>query len=138
MEDISGFRCSICGKEIKGLGNDPRPIKENKNDSCCDACYSNFVWPARQLIKYLETVAKANEVVLRFDGFYLGIKRRFGCWEYWVTADNEDFSRVGVYDDDNAPMTKVIKDLMEKHDIPFSGFEPLVPDPYEMLDYMYE
>ena len=34
------YKCSICGKKIIGLGNDPRPIRDNKNDLCCDECDS--------------------------------------------------------------------------------------------------
>lgn len=40
MANTDTFRCSICGKGIKGLGNDPRPIRDNKNDLCCDECDS--------------------------------------------------------------------------------------------------
>ena len=77
---------------------------------------------------YLKKIACVKEVVIRFDGFYIGIKRRFGCWEYWVADDNEDNIEQGVFEDDDAPMTKVIKDLMEKHHISPNGFEILEPD----------
>ena len=77
---------------------------------------------------YLEKIACVKEVVIRFDGFYLGIHRRFGAREYWVADDNEENIEQGVFEDDDAPMTKVVKDLMEKHHISPNGLEILEPD----------
>ena len=37
--------CCICGKEIKGWGNNPYPVKEN--GECCDECNTKYVIPAR-------------------------------------------------------------------------------------------
>ena len=37
--------CCICGKKIKGYGNNPAPIKEK--GSCCDECNLNTVIPVR-------------------------------------------------------------------------------------------
>lgn len=37
--------CCICGKEIKGLGNNPRPVKDSGR--CCDFCNENMVIPKR-------------------------------------------------------------------------------------------
>ena len=124
------YKCSICGKPIKGLGNDPRPIKDNKDDLCCDECDVQYVQPARRLFSYLNSFARGHDVVLRFDGYYIGVKRRFDCWEYWVAADDMENIEQGVYDDSYAPLTQVIKELMDKHHIPLSGFEMLEPDPY--------
>lgn len=38
-------KCCICGKEIKGYGNNPWPVK--KDGLCCDECNSEAVIPAR-------------------------------------------------------------------------------------------
>ena len=38
--------CCICGKEIKGYGNNPEPI-DTSDKKCCDDCNSNYVIPAR-------------------------------------------------------------------------------------------
>lgn len=45
-------KCSICDKEIIGMGHNPQPIKVNKeplkvSDRCCDNCNTNLVVPAR-------------------------------------------------------------------------------------------
>ena len=37
--------CCICGKPIKGYGNNPEPYKHE--GSCCDDCNLEFVIPAR-------------------------------------------------------------------------------------------
>lgn len=39
------IKCCICGKEIKGYGNNPRPVK--KEGLCCDECNLEVVIPAR-------------------------------------------------------------------------------------------
>ena len=41
------FRCCICFKEFKGIGNNPDPISEKEDDRCCDGCNTNNVIPAR-------------------------------------------------------------------------------------------
>ena len=138
MEYKDIIRCSICGKPILGLGNDPRPIRENKNDLCCDKCDSQYVQPTRRLFEYLNTYARGNDVIIRFHEYYMGVRRRFDCWEYWVSKDyREDNIDEGVFDDSFAPLTQVIKDLLDKHHISPSGFELLEPDPYEMFEYVY-
>ena len=132
------MKCSICGKPIMGLGNDPRPIKEDKNDCCCDECDKTYVQPTRRMFDYLNTFARGNDVVLGFDGFYLGVRRRLDCWEYWVSDyQSEGNIDEGVYDDSFAPLTQVIKDLMDKHHLSPDTFELLEPDPYEMFEYVY-
>lgn len=130
--------CSVCGKEIIGLGNDPRPIVDDKAAWCCDECDSHYVQPAKRMLNYLEKFSKANEVVIKFDGLYLGIKRRFQCWEYWIANDNADYIDEGVYEDSSAPMTTVIKNLMLKFNIVPTDYELLEPDPYYMIEYLYE
>ena len=132
------YKCSICGKPIKGLGNDPRPIRENKDDWCCDECDKAYVQPTRRLFDCLNTFARNNDVILRFADYYMGVRRRFDCWEYWISKDySEDNIDEGVFDDSFAPLTQVIKDLLDKHHISPSGFELLEPDPYEMIEYVY-
>ena len=136
MKKNTTYKCSICGKGIVGLGNDPRPIRDSKDDLCCDECEVQYVQPPKRLFDYLNRFATRNDVVLRFDGYYIGVKRRFGCWEYWIADDNEDNIEQGVYEDDFAPITQVVKELMEKHHIPPAGFELLEPDPYYMMEYI--
>lgn len=38
------FKCSICGKNCKGHGNNPQPIN---NGECCDECNKKIVLPRR-------------------------------------------------------------------------------------------
>lgn len=38
------MKCSICGKEIKGYGNNPAPLRRKK---CCDDCNRQIVIPLR-------------------------------------------------------------------------------------------
>lgn len=38
-------KCCICGKEIKGEGNDPSPVKDE--GVCCDECNDSVVLEAR-------------------------------------------------------------------------------------------
>jgi len=52
------MRCCICGKKIKGYGNNPQgaldffnqPIKWRDKDVCCDECNAEFVIPGRVLL----------------------------------------------------------------------------------------
>lgn len=37
--------CCICGKEIKGFGNNPWPVKDK--GLCCDECNLEVVIPTR-------------------------------------------------------------------------------------------
>ena len=55
------MRCCICGKKIKGCGNNPygalhlnnKPIKWDKDDYCCDDCNEEYVIPGRILLSVL-------------------------------------------------------------------------------------
>lgn len=38
-------KCCICGKEFEGWGNDPYPVKNERE--CCDECNYKYVLPAR-------------------------------------------------------------------------------------------
>lgn len=38
-------KCCICGKQIKGFGNNPTPVRAN--GVCCNVCNLNKVIPAR-------------------------------------------------------------------------------------------
>jgi len=40
-------KCCICGKEIKGWGNDPWPVVKDNDAECCDECNYEVVLPAR-------------------------------------------------------------------------------------------
>ena len=37
-------RCSICGKEYTGWGNNAQPVNDGR---CCDECNANVVIPTR-------------------------------------------------------------------------------------------
>lgn len=39
------FKCCLCGKIVKGYGNNPRPLKDE--GKCCDECNVKYVIPAR-------------------------------------------------------------------------------------------
>jgi len=42
------FKCCLCGKEVEGYGNDPRPLPiKNEDDECCDECNLAKVVPTR-------------------------------------------------------------------------------------------
>lgn len=43
----STFTCSICKEETIGFGNNPWPVTEGEDDSCCDSCNETVVIPAR-------------------------------------------------------------------------------------------
>lgn len=46
IDDNFGMKvCCICGKEFKGWGNNPWPVKED--GECCNSCNSQKVIPAR-------------------------------------------------------------------------------------------
>lgn len=38
-------KCCICGREFKGWGNNPWPVK--KDGECCDMCNFQYVLPER-------------------------------------------------------------------------------------------
>lgn len=40
-------KCSICGKEFEGWGNNPYPVTKGEDDRCCDECNMLYVIPAR-------------------------------------------------------------------------------------------
>lgn len=42
-------KCSICGKNYKGYGNNAQPIN---NGECCDKCNLNVVVPTRLEIAF--------------------------------------------------------------------------------------
>lgn len=44
MENKNKMRCSICGKEFVGFGNNAWPINEGR---CCDTCNDTIVIPRR-------------------------------------------------------------------------------------------
>lgn len=49
------MKCCICGREIKGFGNNPcgaldengKPIEFGEDDRCCDCCNNTHVIPGR-------------------------------------------------------------------------------------------
>lgn len=40
------FVCCLCGKTVKGWGNNPYPLKKELEE-CCDDCNMKYVVPAR-------------------------------------------------------------------------------------------
>ena len=52
------MKCIICGKTIKGYGNNPYPIKTT--GKCCNECNTKIVIPAR-LTKYDEQFRMMEE-----------------------------------------------------------------------------
>lgn len=52
------MKCSLCGKEIKGYGNNPAPID---GGPCCDECHNKKVVPYRV---FLSTFGSKNVAVL--------------------------------------------------------------------------
>ena len=54
------FKCCLCGIEVEGYGNDPRPLPiKDENDECCDECNLAIVVPARMEI-YLKSKTETN------------------------------------------------------------------------------
>lgn len=45
------MKCSLCGKEIKGYGNNPAPIGVGP---CCDQCNTRVVIPYRTFLSLVE------------------------------------------------------------------------------------
>lgn len=41
------YTCCFCGKGFTGWGNDPWPVKDNRDNLCCDTCNMEVVIPAR-------------------------------------------------------------------------------------------
>lgn len=41
------MKCCICGKEIRGYGNNPYPVVKDEGKVCCDHCNQTVVIPAR-------------------------------------------------------------------------------------------
>ena len=43
------MRCSICGQDFSGYGNNPYPLcaKDDYESRCCDDCNAIYVIPAR-------------------------------------------------------------------------------------------
>lgn len=46
------MKCSICGKDIKGYGNNPAPLKR---DACCDECNAKVIIPLRMYLNEMNT-----------------------------------------------------------------------------------
>jgi len=45
-------KCSICGNEFEGFGNNPYPVRIKENGVCCDKCNADYVVPFRVLSIY--------------------------------------------------------------------------------------
>lgn len=55
-------KCSICGKEYKGFGNNPAPLNRGK---CCDECNSGIIVPLRL---FLAGVSNNRAMLIKTDG----------------------------------------------------------------------
>ena len=40
-------KCCFCGCEVKGIGNNPKPVEMRSGATCCDWCNSSIVMVAR-------------------------------------------------------------------------------------------
>ena len=58
------MKCSICGKEINGKGNNPAPLQRGK---CCDECNIKKVMPIRM---FLNGMNQHQLLVLNTDGTF--------------------------------------------------------------------
>jgi len=55
------FICCLCGIEVEGYGNDPRPLPmKDENDECCDECNLAKVVPARINLVILKSRTNVN------------------------------------------------------------------------------
>ena len=55
------FKCCLCGIEVEGYGNDPRPLPmKNEDDECCDECNLAKVIPARINLVILKSRINVN------------------------------------------------------------------------------
>ena len=109
-EDAGKKTCCICGKEFRGWGNDPYPVKDEGD--CCDECNYRYVLPARwdAIEKMLVQKGEASPGKAKPESFRRGRKESpvsesyyGGQNEPWVreldfAADvDEDYQR-GVFD----------------------------------------
>lgn len=44
------YKCSICGREYEGFGNNPWPVRKRVDLRCCDECDSHYVIPVRMIL----------------------------------------------------------------------------------------
>lgn len=56
------MKCSICGKEIKGYGNNPYPVRIGEDDRCCDECNAKYVIPVRILQLRLKDLLDVEKI----------------------------------------------------------------------------
>ena len=55
------FKCCLCGIEVEGYGNDPRPLPmKDEDDECCDECNLAKVIPARINLVILKSRINVN------------------------------------------------------------------------------
>jgi hypothetical protein len=40
-------KCSLCGLNLVGIGNNPQPVLDDVNARCCNTCNDTRVIPAR-------------------------------------------------------------------------------------------
>lgn len=73
--------CCICGKEIKGYGNNPSPIE---GDLCCDECNLKVVLNYRLFLSELERGSTA--MLIEEDGIHLMVARNYA----WFTKGEVD------------------------------------------------
>ena len=109
------MRCVICNKSIKGDGNNALPVKIGR---CCNACYFNYVFPAKRnrygvLIPTkgkarpyeVKSIGSLDEIVCLQEavgGFVKSIKTNADENEYLLTNERgadygEPINRVATY-----------------------------------------
>lgn len=59
-------KCCICGREFKGWGNNPWPLKVD--GECCDECNYDFVIPARLIYSRTNIRPTIDEVESWMNG----------------------------------------------------------------------
>lgn len=57
--------CSICGKEIKGFGNNASPFKRSE---CCDRCNNLIILPLRLFLSKKQSAMKKLLVITPANG----------------------------------------------------------------------
>jgi len=62
---VKKFKCSLCGEESVGFGNNPEPLAPYKQ-RCCDDCNWTRVVPARLSIVYAPSANKRRKMIEEF------------------------------------------------------------------------
>lgn len=103
------MKCCICGKTIKGFGNNPYPLcADNDFDSrCCDECDSKYVIPVR-ILKM--RVAKNHETYLKSKNKSKKVEITVWGGDLTIKVNKKDVETIkeqmSCEDYDKAPLNK--------------------------------